>query len=55
MESACMLSRLARKAEHPLFCCTDFLNFGIAKHNPQNGLVLTRRFIISPLKIAQHG
>lgn len=38
-----------------LCCCTAFRNFGMDKHNPQNGLVLTKRFIISPSRITQNG
>ena len=49
-----MLYKQGRKAEHPSFCCTAFLNFGMAKHNSQKGLVLTKRFIISPLKMAKY-
>lgn len=31
------------------------LRFGMVKHHPQKGLVLTKRFIISPLQIAENG
>jgi hypothetical protein len=44
-----------QKAEFPSCCCTASPNLGMDNHNPQKELVLTKRFIISPSKIAQNG
>ena len=51
-----MLCRQGRKAECLWYSCMVSLNFGMGKHNPQNnGLTLTKRFIISPQKKVQNG
>ena len=49
-----MLCKRDPKAESLSCYCMAFLNFGMAKHNSQKGLVLTKRFIISPLKMAKY-
>ena len=47
--------RPGRRAESLSSYCTAFQNFGMDRHNPQNGLVLTKRFVIFPSKITQNG
>jgi len=42
------------KSGIPIMLLHGFPNFGMAKHNSQKGLVLTKRFIISPLKMAKY-
>ena len=36
-------------------CYMAFLNFGMPNYNPQEGLLLTKRMIISPSKKTQNG
>ena len=55
MASNYMLCRQDPKAESPSCCCMAFLNSGMGKHNPQKGLVLTKRFVIASAKIVQNG
>jgi len=43
------------KSGVPVILLHSFPNFGMDRHNPQNGLVSTKRFVISPLKPTKHG
>ena len=47
--------RAGPKSGSPVIFLHGFLNSGTAKPNAQKGLVLTERFVISPIKIAQYG